>query len=320
LEFLCTTVSTTVGDSCYGKKLGDPYFNIPSSSSNQDFSWPPSVSLSYDVNHDLTAYLGYTDVYISQSQNLTSDRKPLEPVTGANYEFGLKWAARGGRLNLSAAGFLSRKRNFAIGIGQTTDVGGGQRCCYGTDPNRVQESRGLDLEASGELQRGWQIAASYTYAVNENKGSYFGANEGTAFTTIAPANLYKIWTSIDLGAVGVKGWARKLTVSGGVNGQSSAFNSGFICVNYIGQPDPLTGSQACKSYRAPDFIKFAFTVPSYAVVSGRLDYKFNDRFQLALNLINLLDKRYYESTGGDPSGGNWYGSPRAFKLTAQAKF
>jgi outer-membrane receptor for ferric coprogen and ferric-rhodotorulic acid len=319
-QFHCTAIPTT--GSCAGRNLGDVYFRRENSTENRDFSWPPTVNISFDINKDMTAYVGYNDIYISQSNYLRSDGSPMEPVTGASYEFGFKWAPNGGRINLSAAAFLSRQRDFVMfdnEYGQYTDYGDNKSCCWVTDPNATQEAKGFDLEATGELLRGWQIAVSYTYSENKSKGSSYGSSAGKPFITIAPAQLYKLWTTVNLGAIGLKGWARNMSTSIGINGQSHAFYSGSVCVKF-NDPDPVTGSASCRTYSPPDFIPFSFTVPAYAVVSGRIDYKFNDNLSASLNLINLLDKRYYETVGSFPTDGNWYASPRAFKLSVQAKF
>ena len=59
--------------------------------------------------------------------------------------------------------------------------------------------------------------------------------------------------------------------------------------------------------------------PSYAVVNLRLGYDISDHYSLALNLENLLDKKYYSRISGTEFG-NFYGTPRSVLVTARARF
>jgi outer membrane receptor protein involved in Fe transport len=126
--------------------------------------------------------------------------------------------------------------------------------------------------------------------------------------------------SYDFEAAGHEGRLSGLTLSGGVNGQSSAFRSGTTCVNLTGVPNPVTGAQSCASNGPPDRVPFEFTVPAYALLSARVDYRLSGRWSLAVNLENILDKTYYQTTGSGVTGGNWYGAPRSFMATLRAKW
>ncbi len=312
---LCMTMT----GGCLGKQIGDV-----SSSSKQDYgasdiSWPPAITLSVDATRSLTAYLGYTDIYQSQANYLANNGTPLDPVTGSNWEAGLKWAPRAGKLNLSLAAYRVEQKGFGILVGAFQDLGGGRYCCYVSDPNRTDLSRGVDLEATGEVLPGWQVFASYTFNENKQQGSSFGTSEGLPIISIAPRHLYKLWTSYDFGAAGHGGALSGLSVSGGVSGQSSGFQSGSTCVslNPNAQPNPITGAQAC----LPDgFEDFQFTVPAYAVFSARADYRLSDTWSLAANLENILDKTYYQTTGTSVAFGHWYGVPRSATISLRGKW
>ena len=337
-ESLCTSPTSPF---CFGGKVGDV---VSANSQNgvykdKDVSWPPSVSVSYDLTDRLTGYVGYTSIYENQGNYVGFSGKPIPPVSGENIEAGAKWQARDGRLNVSVSAYRIRKKGFPLQAGEidynVTDdeaargisyyvvgpdgqrIANGQtdpnhQCCYVPDPANSQSSEGFDLEAAGEVRRGWQVAANYTYNKNENRGINTGPAKGISFITLQPKHLYKLWTSFDFGAAGEKGWLSGFTLSAGVNGQSSGYQQGAVCQNF-GPPDAL-GFRPCKSYSPPDFIPYAFTVPSYAVFSGRVDYSFSKAISLAVNLENILDKRYYRASGSS-TGGNWYGSPRAVTVT-----
>ena len=128
--------------------------------------------------------------------------------------------------------------------------------------------------------------------------------------------------SYDFGAAGRDGRLAGLTLSGGVNGQSSAYRSGTTCVNLDPDvdPDPVTGTQPCKSSGSPDRVPFEFTVPAQVLLSARIDYRFSAQWSLAVNLENILDKTYYQTTSTGVNGGHWYGAPRSFMATLRAKW
>jgi outer membrane receptor for ferric coprogen and ferric-rhodotorulic acid len=324
-ENLCTVIPNTGvpgPDSCFGRHIGDAY-----NPSSQDYlqnhiDWPPPANLSFDVTRQLTAYAGFTNIYVSQANELTSDHKPIGPIRGSNLEAGLKWAARGGKLNLSLSGYRIVQKGFAQFDPDFSyeEISPGVFCCYIDDPNFKLESTGLDFEATGEILPGWQIAASYNYSRNQQKGSDFGSNAGKPFTSIQPQNLYKLWTSYDFGAAGHGGWLHGLTVSGGINGQSSAFYAGSVCVNPITPPPPAGSTNTCVTNGPPNIVLFAFTVPGYVVASARIDYQFSPRWSLSLNADNLFDKIYYQTVGTSTRLGNWYGAPRNFAVTIRAKW
>ncbi|WP_150125998.1 TonB-dependent receptor [Brevundimonas sp. LM2] len=351
-ERFCETIpdsGTPSPTNCVGRNIGDPYVAGDQFRTQERLSWPPSVALSYDISDRLVGYLGYTDIYQDQSSFLDGDLESLDPVTGENYEIGLKWATPDGSLNATFSvyhiekrgfarqepDFLSRvrrnpngsiffdsNRNFFVIVNDGTEVPLGRPdpyhvCCYVQRTDRSLISEGLDFEIAGELRPGWQISGSYTFNETINEGESFGPDEkNLPFLTIQPEHLYKMWTSYDFGASGARGWLANLIVSAGVNGQSEAYRSGSTCPeDQVGQPDPLTGESLC----LVDLVPFAFTVEPYVIVSGRLDYKLNERWSAALNVENIMDETYYQSVGG-VSSGNWYGAPRRFTFSLRSKW
>ncbi|WEK45195.1 MAG: TonB-dependent receptor [Candidatus Andeanibacterium colombiense] len=326
-EYLCIVLT----GACAGKAIGDVYSESSYPYRDDDISWPPPVNLSLDVTKAVNVYVGYTDIYQSQANTLGADLNPLAPITGSNWEGGVKWAARDGRLNLSVAGYRIRKKGFGTpdpsdpsSGSEETPPGSGIYCCYIADRNRTYESKGIDLEVTGELLPGWQLSASYVYNRNSYEGSNTGYPEGTPLISIAPKQLYKLWMSYDFGAAGHLGALSGLTLSGGVNGQSSGYNQGSTCVTLDPDaiPNPLTGAQSCLDDPNDDtdgFQNYRYTVPAYALLSARIDYRFSDKWSLALNLDNILDKTYYQTTGSVTSG-NWYGAPRSVTASLRAKW
>ena len=57
----------------------------------------------------------------------------------------------------------------------------------------------------------------------------------------------------------------------------------------------------------------------YAIWSGRIGYRIDENWTVALNGNNLFDKKYYQSVGA-VSWGNFYGEPRNFMVTLKGSF
>src|SRR5262249_6782658 len=106
-DSLCTSITS----SCH--RIGDVSGSTAQNYSQEDISWPPSLSLSYDFFGDsLTAYVGYTDIYQNQGSVLTADLKSIGPITGENLEAGLKWQVGG--MNATLAAYRIKQRGFAM--------------------------------------------------------------------------------------------------------------------------------------------------------------------------------------------------------------
>lgn len=330
LETLCTSIpaSDPGSPSCFGHQIGDvwPGQTQAQNYKDTDFSWPPAVNVSFDVTKSLSAYVGYTDIYQSQANDLDKNLKPIGPITGSNWEAGLKWSAKGGRLNLSVDAYRIRQKGFAIidppDYSGAFEVSPGVTCCWVADPNKTYRSEGVDFEAAGEILPGLQVSGSYTYNNNKQVGSSLGSDQGKPLVSIEPKSLYKLWVSYDFGSSGRKGALSGLDISLGVSGQSSAYYSGTLCVNLDpnSPPNPITGAQSCKSSAPPDLVEYFFTVPPHAVLSGRIDYRISKNWAMAVNFENILDKTYYQTVGSSPTGGNWYGTPRSATVSLRAKW
>lgn len=324
---LCTNQSSFF---CMGQEIGYPYLSFAlSDHAVEDFAWPPSVSLSYDITDDITAYVGYTDIYQSLTSYYTKDGEPIDPITGANVEAGVKWAARDGRLNLTLAGYWITKDNYSVRTNETPNftLGQGQMCCYtnASGSDQSQESKGFDLEAAGEITPGWQISSSYSYSKNEQVGTYYGENEGQPFTSIQPEHLIKIWTSYDFAASpwGDNEWLSRLTLSGGLNWQSEAFRSGSVCTGYEQAFDddgnPVLNNSGTLLFNCTAMADYDFISDSYGVLSARAEYALNDVWDVALNVENLTDETYYQ-TIGTASQLNWYGAPTSYTLSLKGRW
>ncbi|MCU1723256.1 TonB-dependent siderophore receptor [Pseudomonas sp. 5P_5.1_Bac1] len=237
----------------------------------------PYAGLIYALNPEWSAYASYADVFIPQSA-LGMGGSTLEPITGSNYELGLKGELLEGRLNTAIALFRYDNENRAVTIPNTTGQCNGSSCSEASGKVR---SQGLEAEISGEVLAGLQASASYTY--NTTKFLEDATYQDKVFSTWTPKHTVRLWADYTLPDA-----YKQFSVGGGVNTQSSTISNDR-----------------------------KFDQPGFSVWSARLGYKVNDEIALALNLNNLFDKVYYLPAYSQLNANNYYGDPRNFMVTVK---
>lgn len=244
---------------------------------NHEFT--PFVGVIYDLNERWSWYASYADIFQPQSDYQTEAGSLLDPAVGVNYETGIKGELYDGRLNLSAALFYIKQDDVAA------EDPSGALCpgnidgfCYLNA--EIQRSKGYELEASGELLSGWQVAAGYTF--NQTSKASGGP---TDYQT--PKHLLRASTTYQL-----PGALNRLTVGGAVSAQS-----GYSTDTY--------GPEVSNAGRA--------------VYDALATWKIDQHWTIGLDAKNLFDKKYYKSVG-ELRRGNYYGDPRSYMLTLRGDF
>ncbi|NJM56466.1 MAG: TonB-dependent siderophore receptor [Synechococcales cyanobacterium RU_4_20] len=153
----------------------------------------------------------------------------------------------------------------------------------GTDPDfplfsiatGEQQSRGIELDVAGELAPGWQVIGSYAHTNAKVTEDSDPANVGKKlFGT--PDNAASLWSTYEIQQDNFKGL-------------------GFgLGLNYVGDRQ---GDNA-NTYR----------LGSYVTADAALFYK-RDRWRLGLNLKNIGNVKYIESSFGDNASGSNFGPP-----------
>ncbi|WP_454692153.1 TonB-dependent siderophore receptor [Achromobacter aloeverae] len=142
------------------------------------------------------------------------------------------------------------------------------------------QSRGWETEVSGSPMRGWNLSAGYTFM--QTRYLKDPNNQGAAYST-APKHSVKVWSDHDLGAL-LPGLDAGVGVRVFSRGGAQPYGQG-----------------------------------GYAVVDMRVGYRINAHLSAALNIGNLLDRKYWQSLGGGETG-NIYGTPRNVMLTLRATY
>lgn len=239
----------------------------------------PYAGLIYDINKTYSVYVSYTGVFNPQTSYRDSDGNVLTPSKGKTKEIGLKGEYLDGRLNASIALFETKLDNAAqIDPGVYTT--GGTQAYKGSDGTK---SRGVELDVQGELASGWNLYAGIALFTAED-------GDGVRLNSQLPRTTAKLFTTYRL-----PGEWSKLTVGGGVNWQSSIYESPGVSTSTLG------GEQS-----------------SYALVSLMSRYAITKQVDLGLNVNNLLDRKYALQKGDFDTVS--YGEPRNLVATLSYKY
>ena len=234
----------------------------------------PYAGLVYDLTPEQSLYASYTDIFKPQS-NVDVTGRPLDPEVGKNHELGWKGEFFEGRLNASVAVYLVQRDNFA----EATD----DLAPNGATASRTvdgAETRGVDVELSGEVLPGWNVYSGYSHTRTEDA-------DGLRLTSQLPMDTFRFWNTYRL-----PGEWEKLTLGGGVNWNSSSSL-------YFSRYD----SRA--------------TQDDYFVASVMARYRINQHLAATLNVNNLFDEKYYAGMAG--SYGH-YGAPRNATVSVRYDF
>lgn len=259
----------------------------------------PYAGAIYDLNDQWSLYGSYSKIFKPQQSYLkgpVGSGSVVDPMEGKTFEVGIKGELFDGALNTSAGVFYTKRQNGAVldaNYPEDSVLFGGS-CCYLNQEQVI--SKGLELTASGELQRNWMVMASYIYNNNKNK------SDGAALSTITPKHEVKLWTTYQL-PHRLSDW----TIGGGVSLQSATYVSGTS----VRVDD--TGAIVERN------IPFDYSQSGYAVWDALVKYRVDKNWTVALNGNNLLDRTYYQ-TVSSAANGNYYGEPRNFTLTARGEF
>lgn len=248
-----------------------------------DAKFTPYAGAILDLTDWLSAYGSVTEIFQPNTTQLDATGKLLAPREGRQFEAGLKAELFNSGVNASIAYFNLRDVNRGVMVtpGVFTALG-------------EVESKGIEIEASGEILPGWQVAAGYTYTQTKYLNT---AQAGEVFSTYTPEHMFHLWTKYTFNES--HGVLDGFYIGGGLKAVSSFYNMAPV-------PGPLGGGTV------------AIRAPGYVTVDLLAGYKINDNVTASLTVNNVLDEKYYARVGG-LSVFNFYGEPRSasFKLTTQ---
>jgi outer membrane receptor for ferric coprogen and ferric-rhodotorulic acid len=226
----------------------------------------------YDLNDTYSVYASYTDIFKPQN-NLDASGDVIEPMTGTNYEIGLKGEYLDGRLNASAAVFRMLQENRSKLL-ESSACPNPSVACY--EAAGEVESKGIDLELAGLLAQGWEASIGYTYVEATYRKDSNANNEGRLFDPRQPRHQFKASTTYHL-----PGALDQWRIGGSLSSRNSTF-------------------QQTQTYRTEQ--------DAYTLVNLMLGYRVNEHLDTRVNLNNVFDKTYFSSINSNASVA--YGEPR----------
>lgn len=212
----------------------------------------PYAGIVHALNDNWSVYGSYTKIFRPQDYYvIETNGQPADPEEGIGYEGGVKGSFFDGKLNASLSLYETELKNLAVWNDLT----------FLYDITGLTKTRGLELEASGEIARNWQVSAGYALSRSEDTA-------GQRVFNYLPLHSLKLFSTYRMPAE----WNR-LTLGGGVNLQSST------------KGDIDSGP----NYRQG----------SLALVNLMARYEVDRHLSVAVNLNNVLDERYFSNGGGN---------------------
>lgn len=218
----------------------------------------PYAGLVYDIDDNWSTYASYTSIFQPQNKR-DSSGKYLSPITGNNYELGLKSDWMNSRLTTTLAVFRIEQDNVAQSTGAPIAGSNGDTAYKAMDGT---VSKGVEFEVNGAITDNWQMTFGATRYVAED-------NEGNAVNPNLPRTTVKLFTRYRLPAM------PELTVGGGVNWQNRVYS------------DTVTPYGTLRAEQG-----------SYALVDLFTRYQVTKNFSVQGNLNNLFDKTYDTNVDG----------------------
>ncbi|MDH0301841.1 MULTISPECIES: TonB-dependent siderophore receptor [unclassified Pseudomonas] len=245
----------------------------------QKHEFTPFVGTLYDLNDQWTWYASYADIFMPQANYRTVGGRMLDPSVGSNYETGIKGELLDKRLNLSFAVFYIEQEDVAV-----RDLANTGECP--SDPagrcwlNGDGISRSKGFEAQASGELLPGLQVAAGYTFNTTRSA-----EGGPISAQTPKHMLRLTTNYTL-----PGEWNRLSVGGGVSAQNA----------YVDTYNGVSNS-------------------GRAIFDARAAYKLDAHWTVGVDIENLLDRKYFDSTGYWTRG-TTYGTPRSYMLSVRGDF
>lgn len=218
----------------------------------------PYLGFTYDITDVYTAYGSATSIFKPQL-NQDIDGNYLDPAFGWNYELGVKAGLFDNALYASAAVFQTDQKDVANYLYFDPTL---NRSVYEQIDGTT--TRGFELEIAGAITERWNASLGYTYR-------YSTDDDDNELYTDQPRNTLKAATDYR-----VPGFLQeRLTIGGAMRWQSG------------------TDSLVFQS----EFEQPSVRQDPYAVFDLNATYDVTEQTVLSLSINNILDEKYYATTG-----------------------
>ncbi|WEQ53680.1 TonB-dependent siderophore receptor [Komagataeibacter oboediens] len=269
------------GSDIYGK-ITPVHLTSTQSPSSSKFTW--RAGFTYNFDFGLTPYFSYSTSFVPQVGAINYQGSELKPLTGKQFEAGLKYLVPDTDVLLTASAYHIKENHY-----QTTDT---EHLGYEADAGTVV-SKGVEFSAHANVTHDLRMTASYSFNDTRvtksnnmvDKYSMAGASLGEVsqqgmYIGSLPRNMMSVFADYTL--------PRKIFRGFGIN----------FGARYVG----WTYADNAQSYKVPPYILFdAGAHFDFENVSLSLK---GLRAQLAMS--NLANTRYVTSCGSSSYGGMCY--------------
>lgn len=254
----------------------------------------------YETKIGLSPFVSYSESFEPQTGS-TWDGRNFTPVTGRQYEAGLKYQPRGTTALFTLSAFDLRRRNVPVAD---------PRAGTGNIPTNAQVQigevaiRGIELDGRGTVSPGFDVVVAATYndpRVTQGSPVVGTGDQLSGVTGTRPLGVPQ-WSassflSYDLGKAGTAGALGGLSLGAGVR--------------YVGDSDGTAttvaaGRTVVRRFQSPDYW-LADLMLGYDL--GRISPAMAG-LSLTANVANLFDKRHITSCFFN--NGCYYGASRTF--------
>lgn len=223
----------------------------------------------YAITPQISAYGSWSESFKPQT-NIAYDvygNSNFPPESGEQYEGGLKFSTPSRNINLTAAVYEITRTNVVVPSGTNFTVPTGS-ATVGQAISRLdgkQTSKGVELEAQWQPMPNWQLQAGYAY----NKATITASTRNPASVGLdlsnAPRKTANFWTRYNFPTGDLKGLG---------------IGTGVVYVGQAWAGDPTTAVY--------------YRLSGWTRVDSSAYYAWG-RYRAALNIQNLLDRRYIAS-------------------------
>ncbi|MCY1275326.1 Ferripyoverdine receptor [compost metagenome] len=245
----------------------------------QKHEFTPFVGAIYDLDDAWSLYASYADIFMPQANYRSAGGGTLDPAIGSNYETGIKGELFDKRLNVSFAVFYIEQEDVAA-----RDYANDGNCPQDVAGRCFVNSDGINRSKGFEAEASGEVLPGLQVAAGYTFNTT-RAEDGEPISAQTPKHLLRLSTHYTLPG----NWDR-VSVGGGVSAQSH-YDDAYNGVSNSGR----------------------------AIFDARAAYKIDPNWTVGVDIENLLDRKYFDSTGYWTRG-TTYGAPRSYMLTLRGDF
>ncbi|OLS59533.1 TonB-dependent siderophore receptor [Pseudomonas putida] len=245
----------------------------------QKHEFTPFVGVIYDLDQDWSWYASYADIFMPQASYRTAAGGMLDPAIGSNYETGIKGELLDKRLNVSFAVFYIEQEDVAA-----RDYANTGNCPQDVAGRCYLNSEGINRSKGFEAEASGEVLPGLQVAAGYTFNTT-SSQDGGPISAQTPKHMLRANTNYTL-----PGEWNRFSVGGGVSAQNAYYDA-YNGVSNSGR----------------------------ALFDARAAYKVDQHWTVGVDIENLLDRKYFDSTGYWTRG-TTYGTPRSYMVSLRGDF